>query len=261
METILYLKMQEEKNAPEKMPPLFHFIPGRMLSGKEWSSEWESPRLLGIELPKARMDPWELAEYVRPFCMDCADAGTVYDPSAEKWLQERKTDGWWQRFFPYPRYRHFRKKEYGQYLLACAKDRMRQLQGQNILVLGYDESISELLRPVLKSAGALHLFPGDALEAQKSESYAEAVYEGYGLAVAVEDVPRKKGAKVLPFWGEKSLILDFSGESIWYPENIAPGSIWLDMDSIWEKRKRMETRYTAIVYDSLQKRWEKLFTT
>ena len=261
METIFYLKMQEEKKTPEKIPPLFHFIPGRALSGKEWPAEWESPRLVGVELPRARMDPWELAEYIKPFWQRAAEAAAVYDPSVEVWLRERKIAGWWQQFFPYPRYRHFRKKEYGQLLIAGAKNRIEQMQGLSILVLGYDESISDLLKPFLRTAGELRLFPESAEAAEKMENYAESVYEEYGLAIAVKDVPRRLVQKHIPFYAEKSLILDFSGENIWYPAKAVPGSIWLDMDSIWEKRKRIETRYAEIAYDSLQKHLEKLFTT
>lgn len=261
METIFYLKMQKAKNLPEKIPPLFHFIPGRAIPGKEWFDEWKSPGLVGVELPKARMDPWELAEYIKPFCQEAAEAAVVYDPSVEVWLQERKIAGWWQQFFPYPRYQHFRKKEYGKFLIAGVKNRIEQMQGLFLLVLGYDESISDLLKPFLKTAGGLRLFPENAEDAEKMENYAESVYEEYGLAVAVEDVPRRQGQKCVPLYEGKNLILDFSGESIWYPVGAVTGSIWLDMDSIWEKRKRIETRYAAITYDSLQKRWEKLFTT
>lgn len=87
----------------------------------------------------------------------------------------------------------------------------------------------------------------------------ERLYEQFGLASNC----RKLDWAIFPFRNYRpvcppgTVILDFSGEGKISPADAGRGSVWLDMDSVWEKRHRIEVKRGDIPCFSMKKEWEK----
>ena len=237
------------------IPPLFHFRLEKDNPAKG------IPALLYISLPWARMDPWELSAYLPPFLGYSSSIDTVYDSSVENWLGKRGLRVWWHQHWPYPEYEDYRRKEYARYLLERGADGKKSGANpesgpgeellRHFLVLGYAPFLPELLEPYLKGMKSLSFLTGR--EEPELERFVETVYEEYGLAVSCR-VPMERRFLVQPECPRPSLILDLSGESRLSPVNVAEGSVWLDMDSCEEKRRRIEG-CGRLSYFSMKKEW------
>ncbi len=252
METIIYLKLErdEPKNVVYGLPPMIHF---RQLA--------EERHFLVARIPWAALDPWTLAGYAGAFLGHSSSVETVYDKSMEGWLKKRGLWEWWGQNWPFSEYREYHREEYADRLLkkAVAQGGPRR----HFLVIGFEPFLAAVLMKYAKEMKSLRVIVDR--EASGLEAFAEDVFEEYGLAVScrnLTDQHRLQRDQVRLAWErgrqEGAVILDLSGEKkpLLHPPE---GSVWLDMDSQGEKRRRVEA-YQGVSYFSMKKEWESLDT-
>lgn len=87
------------------------------------------------------------------------------------------------------------------------------------------------------------------------QEFVEDFYTEYGLAIMLCLVPAGQ-KRLQAVCAEPSNILDFSGDARISLTKVAKGSIWLDMVSLEEKRRRIIGNSTGIVYFSLKEKWK-----
>lgn len=86
------------------------------------------------------------------------------------------------------------------------------------------------------------------------QEFVEDFYTEYGLAVMLQITPAgQRGIQAV--CAEPSNILDFTQEACVHLAKAAKGSIWLDMLSVEEKKRRIAGRSTGISYVSLKEKW------
>lgn len=92
---------------------------------------------------------------------------------------------------------------------------------------------------------------------EEHQELVEMLSEEYGLAAEVRLLSEEESYRqVYPMCRFPSLILDFSETDRIPTADVARGSIWLDMASSEDKRRRIEDRDTGIRYFSLKKEWK-----
>ena len=88
--------------------------------------------------------------------------------------------------------------------------------------------------------------------------FVEEFCEEYGLAIALQTVPGRAAFRKLRLdCTEPVNILDFTEETAIPISGIAEGSVWLDMLSSEEKKRRIAWRGTGIRYFSLKEKWKR----
>lgn len=224
-------------------PPTFHIC-------RKFNEMTEDSDLLYVTIPWARLDPWELRDYLVPFYGYSSSIDTVYDRSLSRWLKKRKLQGWWQGNWPYPEYRDFFRQEYAERLLHQGISKTGSKQ--HFLILGFVDFLPKLLRRSLAHIKSIQLLVKEENEAV--EAFIEDVYEEYGIAVNCREQESFENMRLA--CPNPTVILDFTGAEKISAIDAAPGSAWLDMGSLDEKRRRIEAQGGSISYFSVKKEWE-----
>lgn len=134
---------------------------------------------------------------------------------------------------------------------------MRHAMLPHFVVLGYHPELPRLLCLYADRMKSLKWILPQRFYSEQIQEFLEDFYEEYGLAAAVQVLPDGESYKKARIaCREPSNILDFSGEVQIPAGNISRESIWLDMNSLEEKCRRMEIRNTGIYYFSLKKEWK-----
>lgn len=207
--------------------------------------EIKRQRVLRANLPWIR----ELSEYLVPYQLQSPSCGMVYDESVDKWLKSRDLCGWWEKNWPVPAF-----EDYHDAVFACRL--MERVHLSHFLVLGYAPCVPQLLSGQARRMKSLRFLLKK--EPEGLDEFIEDFYEEHGLAASVRVVEGGsfKGERIV--CAQPTAILDFSGESHLFTADIARGSVWLDMDSMEEKRRRIEDRNTGIYYFSMKKEWKRI---
>lgn len=208
----------------------------------------QQTKILGFDQKTGKLVDGLLAE-MKPFLEDNNQCFTVYDETMEKWLgrQEQDFREVWNQLWPYPVLEDFREECFIRELFAgsCLA---------HYVVLGFDTSLPEMLVQRARHMKSLQFYVNSLSEYHQEllEEFLEDFYEDYGIAAGVQE--REERARLICHL--PSVILDFSGEAKILTADVAKGSIWLDMDSMEEKRRRLEERNTGITYLSIKKLWK-----
>lgn len=193
--------------------------------------------------------PWirELAQYLVPYQLQSSICHMVYDDSVDKWLKKYDMCGWWEENWAISEFRDY-------HATAFARKLMDHAHLPNFLVLGYDPCVPGLLAGHARHMKSLSFILGEMPE--ELEEFLEDFYDEYGLAAAcrVAQGQSLRGERIRCVF--PAVILDFSKESRLLTADVAKGSVWLDMDSLEEKRRRIEERNTGIYYFSMKKEWK-----
>lgn len=127
----------------------------------------------------------------------------------------------------------------------------------HFIILGPSYCIAEILYDHVRDMKSLKWIIYERQFREEQEELVDVLYEEYGLAVDVRLLSEEESfAKAHPTCREPSVVLDFSEEDRIPTVDVARGSIWLDMASSEEKRRRIEDRDTGISYFSLKKEWK-----
>lgn len=278
MDTIIFLKIAGERDG---LPPVFTirqnnfdnyrmiiaFIPHTMLNKPPsipkakhksiWSRFLRKQQLSEEDLKTVWIQ--ELSEYLKPYLS--AACYSICDDSVEKWLRKENLTEWWSRNWPVCEFTGYREWYLADELLREAR---KASLPAHFLVLGYEDCVPGLINTCVRQMKSLRFVLTGPCE--PLQDYLEELCEEYGLAANVQllqQEDRQKG----PFYHYPvvctcpSVILDFTGEDMLYTADTAKGSIWLDMDSMEKKRRRIEDRDTGIRYFSMKKKWKKVDTT
>ena len=226
--------------------------PGEQTSHPEWHAEYEAEcrEIKRQQALRANL-PWirELSEYLVPFQLQSPACGMVYDESVDKWLKIHDLWGWWEKNWPVPALEDYHDAVFARRL-------MEQVHLSHFLVLGYAHCVPQLLTGQARRMKSLRFLLKK--EPEGLEEFIEDFYEEHGLAASVRVVEGNsfKGERIV--CAQPTAILDFSGESRILTADIVRGSVWLDMDSLEEKRRRIEDRNTGIYYFSMKKEWKRI---
>ena len=144
-----------------------------------------------------------------------------------------------------------------KHMLRYAKEEPQAFVFPHFLVLGQARCLAEILYTCAGKMKSLKWILPARQFREELQELVEDIYDEYGLAVDVhlledEDAYRKTRIScALP-----TVVLDFSEADRVPTADIAKGSLWLDMASSEEKRRRIEERNTGIHYFSLKKEWK-----
>ena len=210
---------------------------------KRWRY-WEAQLALVLEMFGAEGEELSLEDC----CFSCEEA-------LEHLLKPRQSQASvpgeiWSRLWRVPVFDSFREPQWVEHMMQYAGN-------PHFLILGYDSVLPLLIRRYACKMKSLKWILPKECYREPLQDFLEDIYEEYGLAAAVQVLePGQNLKRAGVACREPSSILDFSGEVQIPTGQIAKGSIWLDMDALEEKCRRMESRNLGIRYVSLKKEWK-----
>lgn len=157
----------------------------------------------------------------------------------------------WQQYFP--------QKEFNAYSsLFWAEQLMPQAVQPHFVVLGYAACIPDLAWNYAGRMKSLRWIFAEADDTEEVQDFAEDFYLETGLAISIQLLPDKKEFRRLRLMcAVPSNILDFTEEArIMDISGVAEGSVWLDLQSVEEKRRWLQGRGKGIRYISMKEKWK-----
>lgn len=172
----------------------------------------------------------------------------------EKYLRERvDTRLWWE---------HWRLPDFGEYRERIwVEELMRYATRDSFLVLGYAPCIGDVLYKYATGMRSVCWILKPEQYTDAVQQFIDSFYEEFGLAISLqllepgEDWAGLRAVSTIPV-----NVLDFSREEKISAHDVAAGSIWLDVDAMEGKERRIESRCPKIAYFSLKKLWSHLDT-
>lgn len=152
----------------------------------------------------------------------------------------------------------FEVKEFQGY---CQSFWVEELLGQAVwphyMVLGTAPCIYSVIEAHADKMKSLRWIILERDCSQELLTFVEDFYTEYGLAIALQTLTGTVAFKNLQIKCDlPTNIFDFTSETKIGITEAAEGSIWLDMQSLEEKRRRILGRVTGIKYVSLKERWK-----
>lgn len=153
---------------------------------------------------------------------------------------------------------YFKWREFADYTgRFWAEQLMPEAVQPHFVILGNAACIPELLEKYARGMKSLRWILAEADRTPELEEFVEDFYIESGLAVSLQVLPGPKEFKRLQLvCALPSNILDFTGEPGIGICGVAEGSIWLDMQSVEEKRRRILGRGPGISYFSIKEKWK-----
>ncbi len=127
----------------------------------------------------------------------------------------------------------------------------------HFVILGTAPGLPEVLEAHARRMKSLRWFLPEAEWGEELSAFVEDFYTEYGLAIELrllEDGAALKRLRL--FCGEPVIVVDFTGESYMAVPAVPEGSVWLDMFSVEEKRRRILARGKDITYFSMKEIWK-----
>lgn len=194
-----------------------------------------------------------LSREIRELAGEEGNCYAVYADSVEKRISPL-----WKEYFRVPRFQGYTRRFWVELL-------MEEAAWPRFVILGTADCLPEL---IVKYAGRMKslrwVLPEGSCD-QALQDFVEDFYLEYGLAVVLQTFHPSSSA---PWRREGALaagslagggpvnILDFTGEPCLLL-GAAEGSVWLDMMSMEEKKRRIEARGAGIIYFSLKEKWRR----
>lgn len=165
-------------------------------------------------------------------------------------LREKLDMEIWQQYWSIPEFEEY-------YLYPWVGILMEQAVCDRYLILGYAPCLGKILLGHAERIRSVTWYLRQEQYTQAVQNFVEDFYQEYGLAIELHILEEDESwVKVHPSSTVSVNVLDFSGEEKLSACNVAKGSIWLDMDSLEGKSRRIETRNPQITYFSLKKLWK-----
>ena len=127
----------------------------------------------------------------------------------------------------------------------------------HFVILGTAPGLPEVLEAHARRMKSLRWFLLEAEWGEELSAFVEDFYTEYGLAIELqllEDAAALRRLRL--FCGEPVNVVDFTGESYMAVSAAPEGSVWLDMLSVEEKRRRILARGKDITYFSMKEIWK-----
>ncbi|MDR2043721.1 MAG: hypothetical protein LBQ15_05015 [Clostridium sp.] len=193
-----------------------------------------------------------LQERILPYAQEAGSCYTVYDEPLKVWLRTEGRLEVWRNHWPYGAFDAGRE-------LLFAEELLNECHSPHLLILGYAPCVPELVYGRARRMKSLRFL----LDCQPRglADFLEELYEEYGLAASFQMFPVNDGEQERPFrlvqvsCQAPTVVLDFTGEPRVPVGEVAKGSMWIDVDDMEEKRRRIES-YGGITYVSFRKIWK-----
>lgn len=127
----------------------------------------------------------------------------------------------------------------------------------HFVILGTAPGLPEVLEAHARRMKSLRWVLLEAEWDEELSAFVEDFYTEYGLAIELqllEDAAALRRLRL--FLGEPVNVVDFTGESYMAVSAAPEGSVWLDMLSVEEKRRRILARGKNITYFSMKEIWK-----
>ena len=175
---------------------------------------------------------------------------------AERYFNDYFAADWVRHMLRYGRYVEDMTHTRGRTYDSRIKEEVSQPLA-HFMILGQTACLPEILYEHVRGIKSLKWILPRRQFLEGQQELVEVLSEEYGLAAEVRLLFEEEGYRqVHPVCRVPSLVLDFSEEDRIPTADVARGSIWLDMASSEEKRRRIEDRDTGIHYFSLKKEWK-----
>jgi len=193
----------------------------------------------------------ELESLQTAICLLGENTYWTYTVYASNLRTKINTPCWW-KYWKIPEFENYNQPLWAEKILSHGTC-------YGFLILGQSDCIPDML---LASAGSMrsakwYLLQKDYTE--ETEAFIENFYEDYGLAIELHLLENQAD------WGRQRFecrepikVLDFSGTEKVSVYGVPEGSVWLDMNAMDAKSRRMEVRNQGIDYFSLKKLWGQL---
>jgi len=155
----------------------------------------------------------------------------------------------WQKYFQIQEFQNYTQQLWVEELLSKATL-------SHFVILGTAPCLTTVIESCAKRMKSLRWILMETDCNEEVLEYVEDFYMEYGLAIMLQPVPA--GSKLQAVCLEASNILDFTQNVPVSLAEVAKGSIWLDMLSVEEKRRKIAGRNDGIIYFSLKEKWKKI---
>ncbi|SOY29509.1 hypothetical protein AMURIS_02230 [Acetatifactor muris] len=156
----------------------------------------------------------------------------------------------WQKYFDFPEFTDYAGSFWVKLL-------MPQAVWPHFVILGTAPCLYAVLEEAAHRMKSLRWIVPEEDCTDELLEFVEDFYTEYGLAIALQPLTGKAAWKRFRLSAPLPVnILDFTGEMQGTMSEIAETSVWLDMLSSEEKRRRIAGRNSGIVYVSLKEKWK-----
>lgn len=125
------------------------------------------------------------------------------------------------------------------------------------VILGTASGLPQVLEAYVRRMRSLRWILLEAEWNEELSVFTEDFYTEYGLAIELQLVEDEAALKRLRLFSRESVsIVDFTGESYMAVSAAPEGSVWLDMRSVEEKRRRILAKGKKIKYFSMKEIWK-----
>lgn len=160
----------------------------------------------------------------------------------------------WQKHFPVAEFHGYTQQFWVEQVFTQA---MRSQLPPHFVILGTAPGLPQILEAHVRRMKSLRWFLPSAEWNEELSVFVEDFYTEYGLAIELQLVEDEAALKRLrPFSRESVNIVDFTGENFMAVSAAPEGSVWLDMYSVEEKRRRILAKGKKITYFSMKEIWK-----
>lgn len=176
----------------------------------------------------------------------------VYEESFGQWLEKVQYMRQWRKMWHAPMYADYYARENLKWMLENIP---KENFPKKAWILGYGQDMREWLPWIAGHLRSLTIYV--EFVTKGLEVLLETIEEEFGLVAQIELVAPGELRKQKLRSTQQVLIIDYSGKEIVSVAGLCKGSVWLDMDSVEDKRHSMEDRRTGIIYISLKNLWKR----
>ena len=152
--------------------------------------------------------------------------------------------------------KYFQVQEFGGYTRQLwVEELLPEAVLPHFVILGAASCLPVLIEKYAGGMKSLRWILPENEYSPEVQEFVEDFYIEYGLAIMLQITPAGQ-RRLQAVCTEPSNILDFTEEANMNLAKVARGSIWLDMLSVEEKRRRIVDRNTGITYFSLKEKWK-----
>lgn len=189
-----------------------------------------------------------VGELIYPMLEYPDESYCVYDENLKKTSFHRL----WQQFCSFPEFHDYMQDTWAEPLLQYAEH-------SSYLVLGYAFCLPGFLWQRADRMKSLQWILPAKLYTEEIARFEEDICQEFGLVIDMHIVQSTEEYRRVKLTSRFPVnVIDFSGEARLQAADLPTESIWLDMASMEEKRRRIEDRRCPMQYFSLKKQWNKL---
>ena len=180
-----------------------------------------------------------------------SDLFCVYEDGIGRVLNGRTAlAGLWQKWFEWKTFDRYTDVFWVELLMDAAV-------WPQFVILGTADCVPGIIEAHASRMKSLRWLIPEADCTEEVQQFVEDFYVESGLAITLQTVPEVREFRRMQLISvQPTNILDFTGETHVLVSRLAAGSVWIDMRSLEEKKRRILGRGDGIVYVSLKEKWK-----